>query len=101
MVEIVSGIAHHAQPFHDMAGTDVAGRREADDFRMPHALRRFSVSSPATAAPASITFSALYASAVRPSFSFVIFASPPFGLSQASLDVFFLRLRDTGHGREL
>src|SRR3954447_24318836 len=49
----------------------------------------------ATIAPVSIStaFSALYASAVRPSFSFVISASPSLGLSQSSLEVFFLRLR--------
>jgi hypothetical protein len=41
----------------------------------------------------STAFSALYASAVRPSFSFAISASPSLGLSQSSLEVFFLRLR--------
>src|SRR5215471_13211313 len=49
----------------------------------------------ATIAPVSMStaFSALYASAVRPSFSFEISASPSLGLTQSSLDIFFLRLR--------
>ncbi len=90
---------HFLFAFRRLCRNQTGHRHTGFDYRRFHGCRvRHSAAMRGhrTTAPVSIStaFSALYASAVRPSFSFVISASPSLGLCQSSLEVFFLRLRD-------